>query len=262
MLQNLKHIEGRALQARDGTLGEVKDFYFDDAHWHVRYLAVETGAWLNSRRVLISTDAVHAMQDNPDVLGVDLTMEQVRESPELNADHPVAHEQEAALRNYYGWPAYWNAFASVAGPIINTLGPGFMPTAAPVGKTNDPHLRSANQLIGCQIEATDGSIGHVEDFLIDEKGWRMRYLVIDTGHWLPGRKVIVAPSWVRDVSWDKQTVSIGLTQESVKASPTYEASASWNREYVERLHDYYGLPRPADSDTESTGPGAAGVRSE
>ena len=237
MLQNLKHIEGRALQARDGTLGEVKDFYFDDAHWHVRYLVVETGAWLNARRVLISADAVPPLQTNPDVLSVDLTMEQVRESPELSPDSPVAHEKEAALRKYYGWPAYWNAFTRVAGPIINTLGPGFMPTTAPVEKARDPHLRSANQLVGCQIEATDGPIGHVEDFLVDEKG-RMRYLVIDTGQWLPGRKVIVAPSWIRDVSWDQKTVSIGLTQESVKASPAYEASASWNKEYLERLHVY------------------------
>ena len=251
MLQNLKHIEGRALQARDGTLGEVKDFYFDDAHWHVRYLVVETGAWLDSRRVLISTDVVPPLQTNPDVLSVDLTMEQVRESPELSPDSPVAHEKEAALRKYYGWPAYWNAFTRVAGPIINTLGPGFMPTTAPVEKARDPHLRSANQLVGCQIEATDGPIGHVEDFLVDEKG-RMRYLVIDTGQWLPGRKVIVAPSWIRDVSWDQKTVSIGLTQESVKASPAYEASASWNNEYLERLHDYSGLPRPADLDAEAS----------
>jgi uncharacterized protein YrrD len=256
MLQNLKHIEGRALKALDGTLGEVKDFYFDDAHWHIRYLVVETGAWLNSRRVLISPDALRPMQSDPDVFAVDLTMEQVRNSPEVHANNPVAHEQETALRTYYGWPAYWDTFANAAAPIIaatvNTLGPGYIPINPPVASTSDPHLRSANQMIGCHIEATDGSIGHVEDCLIDEKGWRMRYLLIDTGRWSSGRKVIVAPSWIRDVSWEKRTVTLGLTRNQIKASPLYEASASWNKEYFERLHDYYGLPRHADWDEDAS----------
>jgi uncharacterized protein YrrD len=251
MLQNLKQIEGLALQARDGTLGEVKDFYFDDAHWHIRYLVVETGAWLNSRRVLIAPDAVRLTQSDPDVIPVDLTMEQVRKSPELHADNPVAHQQETALRTYYGWPAYWDAFASMAAPIINTLGPGYIPPSEPVAPAGDPHLRSANRMIGCHIEATDGAIGHVEDYLIDENGWRMRYLVIDTGHWLPGRKVILAPSWIRDISWDNRTVTVGMTRDLIRSSPPYESSASWNREYMERLHDYYGLPRHADREEEN-----------
>lgn len=247
MLKNLKQIKGRALRASDGTLGEVKDFYFDDVHWHIRYLVVETGAWLNSRRVLISTDAIGRMQPDPDVFSVDLTMEQVRKSPELDANNRVADQQETSLRTYYGWPSYWDAFANVAAPIINTLGPGTFPTNTPVVPAGrDPHLRSANEMIGWDIEATDGTIGHVDDFLVNEKGWTMRYLVIDTTTWLPGGEVIVAPSWIRTVSWEKRSVALGLTRESVKASPPYESSASWNREYMERLHDYYGFPRPME----------------
>jgi uncharacterized protein YrrD len=262
MLQNLKQIEGRALQARDGTLGEVKDFYFDDAQWHIRYLVVETGAWLNSRRVLISPDVVRASESDRDVFPVDLTMEQVRNSPEFEGNNPVAHEEETALRSYYGWPFYWDAFTSVAAPIINTLGPGYILPSQPAAPVADPHLRSANQMIGCHIEATDGEIGHVEDFLIDERGWRMRYLVIDTGNWLPGRKVIVAPSWIRDVRWDDRAVTLGLTRQSIESSPPYKATASWNREYLERLHDYYGLPRPADLAEESAASNADARRNQ
>jgi uncharacterized protein YrrD len=255
MLKNLKQIQGRALRASDGTLGEVKDFYFDDVHWHIRYLVVDTGAWLNSRRVLISTDALARIQPDPDVFSVDLTMDQVRESPELAANNRVADQQEASLRTYYGWPSYWDAFANVAAPIINTLGPGTFPTGTtpvvPAGR--DPHLRSANEMLGWGIEATDGTIGHVDDFLVNEKGWTIRYLVIDTTTWFSGGEVIVAPSWIRNVSWEKRTVALGLTRESVKASPPYESSASWNREYMERLHDYYGFPRPVD--VNESGPG-------
>jgi uncharacterized protein YrrD len=250
MLRNLKQIEGRALRARDGTLGEVKDFIFDDAHWHIRYLVVETGAWLNTRRVLISSESVNSVQDDPDVFAVDLTMDQVRHSPELSANQPVAHEQEAALRMYYGWPSYWDALAGFAVPIIatavNTLGPGTLPVTSPPNPLGDPHLRSVNHVVGFHIHGSDGAIGHVEDCLVDQQGWRIWYLVLDTGRWLPGRKVIVAPGWIREIDWENKTLNLGMTRRSIEASPRYEAAASWNRDYIERLHDYYGLPRPAD----------------
>ena len=260
MLRNLKQIEGRALRARDGTLGEVKDFIFDDAHWHIRYLVVETGAWLNTRRVLISPDVVSAVQTDPDVFAVELTMDQVRHSPELNANNPVAHEQEAVLRMYYGWPAYWDAFSSVAVPIIatavNTLGPGTLPTSPAPSPMGDPHLRKTNDLVGFHITEKDDAIGHVEDCLVDEKGWRIWYLVLDTGRWLPGRRVIVAPSWIRHIDWNERRVTLGLTRKAIEASPPYEAAASWNREYIDRLHDYYGMPRSVESvdDARDVGP--------
>lgn len=248
MLKNLSQIEGRALRARDGTLGEVKDFFFDDRVWEIRYLVVETGAWLNSRRVLISPDALRPTESEPDVFPVELTMDEVRNSPELGADNPVAHRDEAALRSYYGWPSYWEAFAGIAAPIINTLGPGSLAMPDTVAASPaDPHLRSANRIRGCDIKASDGSIGHVDDFLTDQNGWRLRYLVIDTGHWLPGRKVLVAPSWIRGVNWDGRTLEIGMTRASIEASPPYDSAASWNQEYIDRLHDYYGLPVVADA---------------
>ena len=63
-------------------------------------------------------------------------------------------------------------------------------------EANDVHLRSANKVTGYRIGATDGDIGHVEDFIIDDETWEIRYMVVDTQNWWPGKKVLVAPQWI------------------------------------------------------------------
>jgi hypothetical protein len=256
MVRNLKQIEGRSLRARDGVIGEVKDVYFDDHNWHVRYVVVETGAWLHKRKVLVSPEAFSALDWNQQVFPVNLTMDQVRHSPPIEADKPVSSQHEEALRQYYGWPPYWGAvFAEggIATPIIapipagNTSEPGLTDGDAPLHRPKgDPHLRSANDTRKYHIEALDGPIGHLEDFLVDEDGWRIRYLVIDTRNWWPGKKVLVAPAWTTEMSWERQHVAVDLTRDAIKHSPPYEPSAPWNANYAAELHDYYERPRYSD----------------
>lgn len=256
MIDSVKQMEGRALRARDGTIGKVKDLYFDDSHWHVRYLVVTTGSWLNERRVLIAPESLHPMDRMAQEFPVNLTMDQVRNSPGIESDRPVSRQREIELRGYYGWPPYWGAVydaGGVAMPVIPPLPP---PTAEPgqaaERPAGDPHLRSVNEVAGYGIEATDGMIGHVEDFLVDDTAWRIRYLVIDTRNWLPGRKVLVSPEWIRRVSWTEHRVHVDLSREAVKSSPAYEGSVDWNTEYAGRLHDYYRRPRYSDWDKDIT----------
>src|SRR5688572_14442041 len=167
MVRNLKQIEGRALKARDGILGEVRDVYFDDRDWHVRYLVVQTGTWLHRRKVLISPEAFCGLDWGLQVFPVNLTTEQVRNSPGIDTDKPVTRQHEEALRQYYGWPPYWGpifADGGLAAPILaptaaaNTSAPGLTDGNAPLRK-GDPHLRSANDTRGYHIEASDGPIG-------------------------------------------------------------------------------------------------------
>lgn len=261
MLRNTKQMEGRALRARDGVIGEVKDFYFDDHHWHVRYLVVETGAWLKKRKVLISPDAIGAMDWGLQVFPVDLTMDQVRNSPSIDTDKPVSRQHEETLRQYYGWPPYWGAVFAEGGiatptltptPAANTSEPGLTDGDAPLRPKGNPYLRSAKDTTNYHIAASDGKIGHLEDFLIDDDAWRIRYLVIDTRNWLPGKKVIVAPGWIREVNWETRTVYVDLTRDAIKASPPFEASIPWNPAYAAELHDYYGRPRYSDWDQDIT----------
>jgi hypothetical protein len=106
----------------------------------------------------------------------------------------------------------------------------------------DPHLRSTKEVIGYHIQAVDGEIGHVEDLIVDDEEWFLRYLVVDTRNWLPGKAVLVAPGWAKRVDWVKRKVHVDLPQEAIRDSPEFDPSRPVNREYEVRLYDYYGRP--------------------
>ena len=253
MLRNLRQIEGRPLRAKDGIIGEVKDVYFDDQHWHVRYLVVETGAWLKKRKVLVAAEVFHGLDWGLQVFPVELTMEQVRNSPSIDTDKPVSRQHEESLRRYYSWPLYWEPIfgAGNAAPILTSMPPpgaGLTDGNAPLQTRGDPHLRSANDTLKSHLAARDGETGHVDDFLVDETFWRIRYLVVDTRNWLPGKKVLVSPDWIQDVSWPNRRVTIDLTREAIKGSPPYDPSTPLNSAHAADLHDYYGRPRYSDWD--------------
>jgi hypothetical protein len=261
MLRNAKNLHSFELRARDGVLGKVKDMYFDDLRWNIRYLVVETGAWLKSRKVLISTAAIVGPDWDSQKLNVDLTKEEVRNSPTLETERPVSREQEGLLNAYYGWPNYWTdtayapdglvAGVAVVQPI--SLAPGVTgvrggvaipgPTAGRVAPDGDPSLRSANEVSGYHIEATDGTVGHLEDFLVDDQSWAIRYGVIDTRNWLPGKRVIIAPDWISRVRWSEKSVYIDLTRERIKGSPEYDPKRPFDSAYGDKLHTYYDRPQ-------------------
>jgi hypothetical protein len=104
-------------------------------------------------------------------------------------------------------------------------------------------LQSTQEVIGYYIQASDGDIGHVEDFIADDAAWTMRYIVIDTRNWWPGKKVLVAPQWVTAVNWGESQVQVDLRCEDIKNSPEFDPAAPVNREYEERLYDFYGRPK-------------------
>ena len=253
MLQNAKELEHHELRARDGKIGHVQDFFFDDRSWTVRYLVVDTGSWLNSRRVLISPVALQRVDQPQKVIHVDLTQEQVRNSPGVDTEQPVSREYEAALTRYYNWPAYWGmvGFPDV-GFALPVMPPMVLPTSTGAAaslasnSTNtatlekgDHHLRSVRAVTGHAIEATDGHLGQVDGFLIDDQSWRIAYLVVDTKPWWPGGQVVIAPMHIREVGWDESKVFLHLTREVVKSCPPYDASRPISLEYATKLSDHY-----------------------
>ena len=265
MLRKAKQLHDFEIRASDGVLGKVKDFYFDDHHWALRYLVVETGSWLERRRVLLSTNAITGTDWPHGLLGVNLTQEQVRNSPNIDTNEAVTRSQEADLHHYYGWPAYWlGAGYGMGGPILGpampdagaTLGTGVgvavsrdaAVTVPPFGAlaptvrrapSGDPHLRRGRGVAGYHIEAADGSIGHLEDYLIDDVTWDIRYLVIDTRNWLPGRKVVVYPELITEVNWAESRLHVTLTRDEIRGAPSYDPDAVSDDYYAERLRAYH-----------------------
>jgi hypothetical protein len=240
MLFTANALKGFKLDSFDGEIGEVSEFYFDDHHWAIRYLVADTGGWLTGRQVLISPYALVAAIKEDSTIAVNLTKQQIEDSPSLDSDKPVSRQFELNYNGYYGWPMYWG------GPLMWGAYPYLvrdpnqwnMPTETE--KSWDPHLRSTNAVTGNHIQAIDGEIGHVEDFIIDDETWAIRYLVVDTRNWWPGKKVLVSPEWIESVSWSDLKVHVKLTRDAIKASPEYTEEALITRDYESGLFRHYG----------------------
>jgi uncharacterized protein YrrD len=244
MLWSFDDLRGYTLRATDGSLGSVHDLFFDDHHWTVRWLVVDT-ARLFGRRVLIAPDALGRPNPTAREFPVALSQDTIKNAPDVEADRPVSRQHEAALYRYYDRDPYWptSGFAltgGVAGVTAPHLSrPARPPIAEPDVERGDPSLRSAREIAGYYIKASDDSVGHVEDLMIDEEGWAIRYLIVDTRNWLPGRKVLIAPRSVDAVSWAAQEVVLRLTRAQIENSPEYTRDMTMDRAYEERLYRHY-----------------------
>jgi sporulation protein YlmC with PRC-barrel domain len=221
MQQRLHSLIGYAIRATDGDLGKVHEFYFDDATWTIRYMVVETGNWLSNRKVLISLAALGKPDWESRTFPVNLTCDQVRNSPDIDTQRPVYRQHEAELHEYYQWPQYWEggyggALGITPYPLLEKP---LSQESSVSDQKDDPHLRSTRQVAGYHIHASNGEIGHVADFMVNDQNWAIRYLVVDTGNWLPGKKVLISPSWIKSVNWDDASVTVDRMRESVKNSP-------------------------------------------
>jgi hypothetical protein len=204
MLWNASAINGYAIQASDGPIGTVSDLLFEDVGWVIRWLVVDTGDWLSGRKALLPLSALgqpdRALRQFP----INLTMEQVKDSPAVDTDQPVG-------------------------------------SADTQPNEGDPHLRSIKAVTGYHIHATDGEIGHVEDFLVDDGGWSIRYITVDTTNWWPGEKVLIAPGSVREIDWADRLIHLDVNRQKVKGSPSYDPSITVDGAYEEKFLTYYGI---------------------
>ncbi len=241
MLWSMTRLRGYGLHARDGGIGHVVSVLFDDEHWTVRYLVVDTGGWLG-RRVLIPAKALGRPDADSREIAVELTRTQIEHSPDVDAEKTVDRQQEGALYGYYGWEPYWGSPAIGGGPSLGAAAEHGAEDIRPGRAPGDPHLRSARDVAGYRVHCDDRSVGHVDDFLLDDDGWQIRYVVIDTGSWLPGRKVPLPPDWVHAISWEDREIRVGLRAEQIESSPSLDDEQSIDREFEDRLYRHYGRP--------------------
>jgi uncharacterized protein YrrD len=239
MLHKAKTLRGYKLHSLDGEIGKVEEFYFDDHHWAIRYLVTDTENWLTGRQVLISPYALIAVNRKEQYISVDLTKKQIEDSPSLDSDKPVSRQFEEAYYEYYEWPMYWTGSYMWGFHPHIVRDPEKRRASNPGGKAWDPHLRSTHDVTGHHIQAADGEIGHVEDFIIDDQNWAIRYLVVDTRNWWPGKKVLISPRWIERVSWSESKVFVNLPRESIKQSPEYKEESLPTRDYETALHGHY-----------------------
>jgi sporulation protein YlmC with PRC-barrel domain len=234
MLQAAANLKGYSIEAKDGNVGHIYTFLFEDSTWIVRYVVIGTGGWFSEKKVLLTPTSLGKADFHLRNFSVELSREQVKGSPEIEAHEPVSRQKEKELASYYGWVPYWGHPLGSVDVVYQR------PDVEQGGAEAEQHLRSTKEVKGYEIRAEDGRIGHIEDFIFDEDSWTIRYLVVDTGEWLSGKQVLIPPAWIKDISWSDAAVEVKATREQVEKSPVYDPTSPVNREYEIRFYDYYG----------------------
>ena len=160
MERNINGVTGYSLQATDGEIGKVVDFYFDDETWTIRYLVVKTGGWLSGRKVLISPAVLQNGSVGPDSIPVNLTQRQVETSPDIDTDKPVSRQKQSMLNKHYFWENYWGTGGYGGQMGVDNVPPVHLKPSE-LDPDEDIHLRSVSEVDGCTVHAADGDIGHV-----------------------------------------------------------------------------------------------------
>jgi hypothetical protein len=238
MLRSVKELHGYRIHAKDGDIGKVDEFFFEDKYWVVRYLVVDIGKWILGRKILISPVALRHPDKENNIFTVDLTKEQIKASPTTDTDKPIARQHEHDLHAHYGWTAYWEP-----GPFSGELAIAQAEYMGQEEKEGDPHLRSTNIVIKYHVHATDGMIGHVDDFIIDDENWAIKYIIVDTHNWLPGRKVLISLKLIENLNWAESIAYIKLTRESIKNGPEFDPSSPISEDYENKLLDHYDMEK-------------------
>lgn len=250
MKRNIKSLVGYTIKATDGEIGKVEEFYFDDRTSTIRYMVVKTGGWFSGKKVLISPEAFQKPEWESKIFPVNLSKEEIKNSPDIDTDKPVSRQQEELMREYYSWPGYYGYGYGIgywgAGlwgyPLVeeSTVEKEMKQMKATEHGYENRHLRSIDEVTGYDIHATDGDIGEVEDFIIDDITWKIHFLVVKTGNWFSGKKVLISPQWIKNVKWQEQEVTVNHTKDEVKNSPEYDSSQPIDDSYEHCLNDYYG----------------------
>jgi len=220
VLQSIHAMYGNKIVAPDGIIGSVSDFFFDDETAYIRYLVVRTGTWLLGKLILLSSLTISNHRATKS-LSVHVRREQIKNSPDIDLSQPISRQMQSRLHSHYGWPVYW---------AFSPRTPG------------DPHLRSTKEIEGYTIQARDGKIGKLVDLIADCKLWMIRYVAVDAQRWMPGKKVLISPSWFAWVDWNQRELEVDLSREEIGRAPDYDPAALIDRQYEKKLYDLYRRP--------------------
>lgn len=246
MNRNVKNLVGYRLKETDGEIGNIEDFYFDDITWKIRYLVIRTGNWFTGRKVLISPKSLQKPDWEHEEFQVSLTKQQIKNSPDIDTEKPISRQQEEQLYSYYPWGTYWGndpdehgagIFGAMPSDLYEDEIENSTSDIAVAEEKNDLHLRSTDNVTGYKIHATDGEIGKVVDYIIDDNNWQIKHLVVETGSWLDSRKVMLSVAYIEEVNWDNSLVVVTISTEEVNNSPEFDIDKVLNETFERSPYD-------------------------
>jgi uncharacterized protein YrrD len=230
-LRSTKQLYGDTLHALDGEIGHLKDFYFDDQQWVIRYVVATTGSWLSGRMVLLAPHAFTDFEQDGGSRRVNLTRQQIQDSPAIDLHKPVSRQFEEQYYDYYQWSPYWCGSQIWGGGSYPVFVP-FSQLNSPASQQergaathNDPHLRSTQAVAGYKIHTNEGEVGHVTDFIVHAKTWAITHLIVETGHWYAGKEIAIAPRHVERISYNNSQVFLDLSKTAMLEAPEYHVPA-------------------------------------
>lgn len=243
MLRSMSDIQGYRALAIDQDVGRIEDFYFDDQAWMTRYLVVDLELWMPGRRVLISPIQVGDPDWKNRVIPVSMTSEQIEQSPGIKEDLPVSMQEKINAEKDTVWAPFWPPVGSSLGGIPLQPQTNRDTAGMALEEKGDPRLRSVRELTNYSIETRNGSGGYVEDFITQTEDWAIRYMAVNAGDWLSGKKVLIPPGWIESIEWGEKRIHVDLERDHLKEGPDYDPSMPVNREYETRVYDFYGRPK-------------------
>lgn len=228
MRTNLKALYGFSLMASEGIIGAVEDYYIDDHSWIVKFMVVHTGEWLTSRRVVISTQSVEDIDWELSRFQTQLTREQVQASPEIDTEQHMGPEHEEILVRHYHLHTHWPEAGMFGIPPLVPATPIFKEPPEKELQRRKSRLVVAGEVMGCSVEATDGHLGTLEDFMI-QAGWQIGEIVVKTGGSILGKKVWVPLTDIAMLDWEKNTIRVNFSHKITKKSRDLSSTAEGNQ---------------------------------
>jgi uncharacterized protein YrrD len=227
---SVSRLLGKAIDALDGQIGSVHDLYFEESTWNVRYLVLDTGKWLTGRKVLVAPEAIVKPWHDEGPIPVNLTKEQIKSSPDIDTAVPISRLAEELLHRHYRWLPYWDVTTVPVPPpppppVVASSEEERREAEAKAESLSEARLRNAKEVRGYHVQATDGEVGRVDDFLVDDDCTRILFLSIDVKGWLFGKKVLVGPSLVSRVDWASSTIYVDTVRQALKSSQEYDPAA-------------------------------------
>lgn len=257
MLKNLKDIKGFKILATDTgneIIGTVKDVYFDDEKFALRYLVIDTRVWLFEDLVLVSPYSVNGVDWDSGIIWVNLTKEEIEHSPKAKYSKPVTRTFETTFNNYFKLPHYWS---NGLGMDIEGIWAGAYFPNKPVEPPqsfhpdikfedeqlpDEQHLHSMREISSFHLRAVDDEkFGAIEDFIIETETWALRYIVIDTNKYLPGgKRILLSPEWIERFDWENKKLVTDYLRDTIENCPEYDPAVVIDREMEEEIHSHFG----------------------
>lgn len=234
----LSQLKTYFVEAIDGETGRVDDLYFHRGEWHIRYLLLRVAFEPEYRRVLLSTYSVQEVLTDRHVITLNLTRQQIRNSPETNVSQPISRPHEIELNQYYGWPADWLAAEQDVTPTGELSGRAERQQAGDIEEYTGAALQGCDEVTGVfRIQANDGEIGKITDFIVDDESWLLRYVIAEYADSRTGY-VILATDMVERIDWVDGHFYVDAFVKTIREIPDYDPAVPFQKQQ-ERLRAYY-----------------------